>query len=268
MPQGVSPLFFGSRDFEVKIQNFLISKFFKFQIEISTRIQEVIKRTPLVLKPIKAPHKNRRRHSFQNADASGHFQANIVTALKTDNPNPKMVPKIDQLQLPVNADASNFDSLVKNLSDALIIEAEKEPEPSPIAGLSASNSGLFESCERDSFLLSLSQDSNKHVDLSASPLFLHTPFDSQSLNELATPDELARQDFIRNINYDIDFSDNSQDDDIDQKLSAPPSYSHFDLDEFDPLYSRKEPEKVIMDLPLLDEASNSLIDGDAGRWKH
>lgn len=153
---------------------------------------------------------------------------------------------------------TNFDELVKNLSDTLVaplvaVECGKDLIPSPLPGMSASNSADL---------------------LSASPIFDYNKvFDTQSLDEIATPDDLAHTFIkgIRNINYDFDFSDHSAEnsvaDDVDQKPSsaAVASVSRFDLDEFDPLIAKERADKV-SPLPLQPTTGNgNLLDEDSPR---
>lgn len=146
-------------------------------------------------------------------------------------------------------DEASFDSLVKNLSDTL------NSNPNQSGMLSTSNSADL---------------------LSISPIF-GKPFHTQSLDEqLMTPveDDLIRG--IRNINYDIDFSESPENSlaeeiaEIRKYSSVIPSdqnkasgdgggmsISKSDLEEFDPLMS-KEPK--VEPPPEVKNAVRSLID--------
>lgn len=151
---------------------------------------------------------------------------------------------------------SNFDTLVMNLSDTLQMTAQ--------------TSGMLST-------------SNSTDLLSISPIFGKSAFDTQSLDEsLVTPadEDLIRG--IRNINYDIDFSDspeNSQAEEIaeirkwgnvvgeaskEAGTSGGISMSKSDLEEFDPLMSRdKNADAFAQDnnltRSLIDESPNDLL---------
>lgn len=207
--------------------------------------------------------------SVATTSTSGHFQSNLSAALvagldeaaklKTQTllPTPEPVNVMDE--------STTFDSLVKNLSETL----EKEARLTPTAGLlSTSNSADL---------------------LSISPIFGKPSYDTQSLDEssLATPDELTRQDFIRgirNINYDIDFSDPSADNSVADDIEQIKSFnailkntesdgggmSKSDLEEFDPLMAKdKAPSAFSLDLlndqklAAEDALTKSLIDDDS-----
>lgn len=238
-----------------------------FSNEISRKVAEVLERTPLVLKPIRTPRRLEKRNAqlvkansdHQTADG-GHFQSNLVAAIKVcdvEGPDSKPKSAIEPSQAP----QTNFDDLVKNLSDTLVaplvsVECEKDPllVPSPFSGMSASNSADL---------------------LSASPVFDYNKvFDTQSLDEIATPDDLARNFIrgIRNINYDFDFSDHSGENSVAEELETKPDsntthISKFDLDQFDPLIVKDREEKL-SPLPLQSVnagTGNNLLDEDSPR---
>uniref|UniRef100_A0A182IZ92 Rab5 GDP/GTP exchange factor n=1 Tax=Anopheles atroparvus TaxID=41427 RepID=A0A182IZ92_ANOAO len=268
-----------------------------FGQEISQTVAEVLERTPLVLKPSCTPPRvvAMRQQYLSSASASayvdpcsvpppdteaslpgGHFNSNLVVASKTNVDIPGAVggkPKMPGAVTAVSrhattsATSGHMEELVQNLAETLTVAplvsvdagSSDGPAPSsPYYGLSASNSADL---------------------LSASPSFdYNNIFDAQSLDGLATPDDLAT-DFIRgirNINYDFDFSDHSGDnstaDDLDprgprpgtsgaggaggskssQPSPEPPrpqAISHFDLEEFDPLL-RKDARPAERSLPL------------------
>ncbi|XP_065090128.1 rab5 GDP/GTP exchange factor [Ochlerotatus camptorhynchus] len=236
-----------------------------FKNEISQKVTEVLDRTPLVLQPIRTPRRLEKRNAQVFSAASGqqhpvdggHFQSNLMAAMKVgdiESIDTKNKSSIEVTVVP----QTNFDELVKNLSDTLVaplvaVGCDKDLIPSPLPGMSASNSADL---------------------LSASPIFDYNKvFDTQSLDEIATPDDLAHTFIkgIRNINYDFDFSDhsgeNSVADDVDHKPSpaAVPSVSRFDLDEFDPLIAKERADKV-SPLPLQSTTgSGNLLDEDSPR---
>ncbi|XP_055619054.1 rab5 GDP/GTP exchange factor [Toxorhynchites rutilus septentrionalis] len=238
--------------------------------EISRKVAEVLERTPLVLKPIRTPRRLEKRNaqlfnpvSDQQTSEGGHFKSNLVTAIKVGEENgsdekPKSSGETSQMP-----QQTNIDDLVKNLSDSLVaplvsVECEKDPllVPSPYLGMSASNSADL---------------------LSSSPVFDYNKvFDTQSLDDIATPDELASNFIkgIRNINYDFDFSDHSGDNSVAEELdarasvSAPP-VSMYDLEEFDPLITKNREEKL-SSLPLQSTSVNptpagNILDEDSPR---
>jgi hypothetical protein len=148
-------------------------------------------------------------------------------------------------------DESNFDSLVKNLSDKLQMNQ-------------AQASGLLST-------------SNSTDLLSISPIFGKT-FDAESIDSLSTPadDDLIKG--IRNINYDIDFSD-SPENSLAEEIAEIRKYagiasevakttegggvtmSKSDLEEFDPLMSKDKQEPLENNLTrsLIDDSPNDLL---------
>lgn len=199
---------------------------------------------------------------------SHHFQSNLVAALGagTEDPGKKKSPlAMDSGSSTDNA--SNFDSLVKNLSETL--KMNQGDRLTPIPGMT-----------------SLSTSNSTDV-LSISPIFGCRTFDGQSLDEsIVTPDELTRQDFmrgIRNINYEIDYdidvSDNSQAEEIAEirsynAMEKANGEGHgsdknvmtkSDLEEFDPLMAKEKHQKLPKASLDLDKANlnKSLIDDDS-----
>lgn len=245
------------KEFKVRLLNLVVTFSgpnlkFQFQEEILSKISASIESAPLTLKPIKTPAHIRAqlsgasnyqlRRSSTSSDSSyapRHFQNNLSP---TDGMKKNFVvtPAVDE---------SNFDSLVKNLSDKL------QMNQAQVSGmLSTSNSADL---------------------LSISPIFGKT-FDAQSLDE-STPadDDLIRG--IRNINYDIDFSDspeNSMAEEIaeirqyasmaseaSKTNSGGVTMSKSDLEEFDPLMSkeRQEPAECNLTRSLIDDSPNDLL---------
>lgn len=238
----------------------------EFKEDIFKKIVSTINSTPLEIKPIKTPAHIRAHLS----GASNHHQLRRCSTSSDSSSAPRLfqvnLPAIgrgseekkNQLIVTPALDDSNFDSLVKNLSNTLNMSQTQ------VGMLSTSNSADL---------------------LSISPIF-GRPFDTQSLDEsniTSTDDELIRG--IRNINYDIDFSDspeNSLADEIAEirKYSSvtneTTSSSHAegpsgitmsksDLEEFDPLMSKdKETPKLVIapqntTRNLIDESPNDLL---------
>ncbi|XP_055530544.1 rab5 GDP/GTP exchange factor [Wyeomyia smithii] len=230
-----------------------------FNSEISRKVADVLERTPLVLKPIRTPRRLEKRNAHLNPTSSlnpidgGHFQSNLVTAIKVGDVeynDPKQKSNVEQS----SSTSTNFEDLVKNLSDALAVpfvsvEGDKDVPAvaSPFSVMSTSNSADL---------------------LSASPVFDYNKvFDTQSIDEIATPDDLAHSFIrgIRNINYDFDFSDHSGENSVSEdhleskpKQTAHPTVNQFDLEEFDPLIAKEREEKLAQ-LPL---RSDNPIDVD------
>lgn len=246
------------------------------QNEIAAKVKDVLARTPFVLKPIRAPHKlssftGSTYHNAQKTEVSlqqplvplqtlptsnagggggggGHFQANLMSAMSTQD----IKAKVNANELPAAFSEAVRESLVNlpeeprmatlanNLSETLAIEAA-------IGGHHLSNS-------------------NSADLLSASPIFNYSPFDTQSLDELATPDEFAPINFIHgltNINYDFDLSDNSAENSVtdDQKVIAS-VVNKFDLEEFDPLIEKESKAPLSLSTATVsDPQPPSLIDG-------
>lgn len=243
-----------------------------FKAEISQKVIDVLERTPLVLKPIQTPDRFRKdsitiSSTSTSATTSGHFQANLVSAINicdtvgADKKSQTMLnPNLEQPILATSGGETNFDNLVKNLSDTLIIDQSKNRDPT----MSNSNSTDF---------------------LSTSPTF--GAFDTQSLDDgLATPDELTRQVFIRgirNINYDIDFSDNSAENSCADELDGLRNFTltpttiptHFatdklpdnfldvvtsDLEEFDPLSIKPKVKIQPLNIEKAAEAKTETVE--------
>lgn len=140
-----------------------------FKDEISLRVSEVLKRTPLVIKPIKTPPKILRKINLQPA---GHFQANLVSALKFEDISNKGKPTITGLP----EEDKNLVNLAQNLTETL-----------------SNDFGLL-------------INSNSTDQLTASPIFGYRNYD----DEIATPDDYQSISFthgLTNINYDFDLSD-------------------------------------------------------------
>ncbi|XP_058462523.1 rab5 GDP/GTP exchange factor [Malaya genurostris] len=239
-----------------------------FNKEISRKVADVLERTPLVLKPIRTPRRLEQRNTHSTPASSsepsidmGHFQSNLVAAIKGGD----VECGDSKSKAPADLNSgtqTNFDDLVKNLSDALAVplvsvECEKDPPlvPSPFSGMSTSNSADL---------------------LSASPVFDYNKvFDTQSLDEIATPDDVAVNFIrgIRNINYDFDFSDHSGENSVAEDVGINPTaiaksqMSTYDLEEFDPLIT-KEREEKLAPLPLRPPSVASganLLDEDSPR---
>ncbi|XP_029730604.2 rab5 GDP/GTP exchange factor [Aedes albopictus] len=236
-----------------------------FKNEISQKVTEVLDRTPLVLKPIRTPRRLEKRNAQIFSTASGHqpsldgghFQSNLMAVMKVGETNFDDGKK--SAMEASFAPPTNFDDLVRNLSNTLVtplvsVECEKNLTPSPLPGISASNS---------SDLLS-----------SASPIFDYNRVFDTPMEEMATPDDMAHTFIkgIRNINYDFDFSDHSGDnsvaDDLDPKPSASAAQiSRFDLEEFDPLIAKARVD-TIPSLPLqqpIGGVGGNLLDEDSPR---
>lgn len=232
-----------------------------FNQEINRKVAEVLERTPLVLQPIRTPRRLEKRNAqlFSSAESAqqqssdgGHFQSNLVSAIKVGEvgvPDSKPKSSIEPTAAAIPGAGgpppqTNFDDLVKNLSDTLappLVSVGDDRSgliPSPYSGMSASNSADL---------------------LSASPIFDYNKvFDTQSLDEIATPDDMAHTFIrgIRNINYDFDFSDHSGDNSVAEDQPKP--VARFDLEEFDPLIPKATPlplEPTIAGGTLLDEDS-------------
>lgn len=234
-----------------------------FNQEISRKVAEVLERTPLVLQPIRTPRRLEKRNAQlfssagsaqQQSSDSGHFQSNLVSAIKVGEvgvPDSKPKSSIEPTSAAVPGTGgpppqTNFDDLVKNLSDTLappLVSVGDDRSgliPSPYSGMSASNSADL---------------------LSASPIFDYNKvFDTQSLDEIATPDDMAHTFIrgIRNINYDFDFSDHSGENSVAEDQPKP--VVRFDLEEFDPLIPKAST------LPLEPTATGgTLLDEDSPR---
>lgn len=263
-----------------------------FQQEITDKVQEVLVRTPFIMKPIKAPHKllslSSTYHNTQKIDATstitkptpppllvplqptlvagncGHFQANLMSAMTTNgdvtsnkvrtNELPTAFTEVIRESLTNITDEPRMISLANNLSETLAIEAA-------IGGV-GSDTGGGGGCGH--YL----SNSNSVDLLSASPIFNYSPFDTQSLDELATPDDFTPINFIHgltNINYDFDLSDHSGENSVaDDFKGSSGDNKKIDLDEFDPLIEKDTKSKALSLCCISDgnqaAASASLID--------
>uniref|UniRef100_A0A182PWA1 Rab5 GDP/GTP exchange factor n=1 Tax=Anopheles epiroticus TaxID=199890 RepID=A0A182PWA1_9DIPT len=269
-----------------------------FGQEIRQTVAEVLERTPLVLKPCKTPARvvaMRQQYlspsvasayvdpgSIHSTASGGHFTSNLVAANKTVNieaasSKPKTVVVTPSAHPPSgtssNAAGVEVEQLVQSLSNTLT---------TPLVSVDA---GPLEAAAPSSPFYGTMSASNSGDLLSASPSFdYNNIFDAQSLDGLATPDDLAT-DFIRgirNINYDFDFSDhsgeNSTAEDYDPRATFKPVPSvpaptkpitPFDLEEFDPLLQKdggaqaagRRPAEPLIPLPLQPVVSSASVAG-------
>uniref|UniRef100_A0A182KCQ3 Rab5 GDP/GTP exchange factor n=1 Tax=Anopheles christyi TaxID=43041 RepID=A0A182KCQ3_9DIPT len=268
-----------------------------FGQEIRQTVAEVLDRTPLVLLPCKTPARvvaMRQQYlsstltsayvdpdSVQPAIGGGHFTSNLIAANKTVNieaasSKPKTVvgtaAKHSSSVPSSSGTTGEVEQLVQSLSNTLTTPlVSVDPGPSESAAPSSPFYGAMSA-------------SNSADLLSASPSFdYNNIFDAQSLDGLATPDDLAT-DFIRgirNINYDFDFSDHSGDnstaEDADPRASFKPvppipeptkPFTPFDLEEFDPLLQKdgagssvRRPAEPLLPLPLQPAVSTGTTGG-------
>lgn len=223
--------------------------FFSFQEEIFNKISKSIQSAPLQLKPIKTPAHIRAHLS----GASGNQFRRCSTSSDSSYSAPRRhLPSavsrgIESFIVTPALDDSNFDSLVKILSDPLQMAREQTT-----GMLSTSNSADL---------------------LSISPIF-GKPFDTQSLVE----DDLTRG--IRNINYDIEFID-SPENSMAEEIAEIRKYSSIanevskteggsgmsmsksDLEEFDPLMIKDKgielAQETNLTRSLIDESPNDLL---------
>lgn len=247
----------------------------EYKQNVTRRVSDVLASTPFILRPIKSKHNLLNGNNIQktpkapapaptplalpkplmpivaganggSGGGGGHFQANLMSAMitTTDNKTNKMnsVPFVDGAASGTVAaaatkpiDEPDMANLAMNLTETLQIDDLRG------AGATATGNTLSTSNSADL--------------LSASPIFNYSPFDTHSLDELATPDEFAPINFIHgltNINYDFDLSDysaeNSVADDVAtvdddtgnsvQRNLNNSSFTKLNLDEFDPLLER------------------------------
>lgn len=219
-----------------------------FKNDISRQVSEILSRTPLIIKPIKTPPKIKFESSLPHSVNSGHFQSNLVSTLSSTaiiDASSKGQDKSGKNTL-VTISTADKDSetkdlklLAQDLTDTLIFGDNSQVKPD--GGMSHSNSADI---------------------LSVSPIFGYSAFDAQSIDEIATPDEFNFTHGLTNINYDFDLSDPSAENSVaeDTEFLLPTSKS--DLEEFDPLSSRKNSEhKIEVDLPLRN-AATTIIDAN------
>lgn len=245
--------------------------FLFFKENISNKVNEVLERTPFVVKPIKTKQTllsgtARKRLSSgdpailpppliptavsttSNQPALTNFQANLVSTqfgLGDNSQKPFPAPPSTKPSSLHDQLIPSVTSLSSNLTETLNII------PSTSGRLSTSNSADL---------------------LSASPIFNYSPFDAQSLNELVTPDDFPpTTDYIpgglTNINYDFDLSDysaeNSVADELDLSAQPPGSDLLFDSN---PNTNGQELPRIPLDFKLGElaigiGATASLLDG-------
>uniref|UniRef100_A0A1L8DVM8 Putative vacuolar assembly/sorting protein vps9 n=1 Tax=Nyssomyia neivai TaxID=330878 RepID=A0A1L8DVM8_9DIPT len=232
----------------------------EFKNEISRKVSEVINRTPLVLKPIHTRQNlSANRKNITNPDhaTGGHFQANLMSALKLDDTK---APKL-KVETVSGMPLTSVDE---------ILDKVEQPE---LETLARNLTDTLETNKIDGMLGATISASNSTDLLSASPIFGYSSFDVNSLDGLATPEDFIPMDFrhgLTNINYDFDFSDNSAEnsvaEDIAGEVRASLPVSRSDLEEFDPLLAKEEassPPKELK-LPEVDSMKRSIIDaGDS-----
>lgn len=243
----------------------------KFQDDITQKIDETLTRAPMKILPVKTPPFLRNQikgNSDSTRDISANslikteneniislFSTNLITATTMPEFNRKSMFKNPDLPMPIiptligSVGVNNFD-----------VNVDTSPQ--------ASTNGLTDNLKTNmtpSITLSPGglrpiTNSNSTDLLFASPIFNYTPFDTRSLDSLATPDELLNTtDFtggITNINYDFDLSDfsgeNSTADDVGNASLK------LDLEEFDPLLKKSDE----FELPLDNIDNNGTIEID------
>lgn len=154
-----------------------------FRTHIADRVRQCIEVTPLVIRPIKTPPRIVEQLKQMQAQG-GHFKSNLVVASEALADVKKTDILVQPSAVPATEDQSDLQALAASLSNTL-------------------NSSSSQQVSEQNNLLSA----------------------SGSLLELASPDNIARKDLItgiRNINYDIEFSDNSADNSVieDHRLTS------------------------------------------------
>ncbi|GAB0090453.1 rab5 GDP/GTP exchange factor [Sergentomyia squamirostris] len=223
----------------------------EFKNEISRKVSEVISRTPLILKPIHSRQNLSKNRTVDPATSSGHFQSNLMSALKLED---VQAPKL-KVESAAGIPLASVDEIL-----------EKVEQPEAMETLAKNLADTLETV-RDEGMLGMISASNSTDLLSASPIFGYSSFDVNSLDGLATPDEFVPIDFshgLTNINYDFDFSDNSADnsvaDEVGTEAKHPLPVSRSDLEEFDPLLSKEVDEaSPPKDLKLPEKANEAGI---------
>lgn len=184
------------------------------QDEIYKKISDVLARTPLDLY---------RKPALTEATEL------MIEPITTDEIN-TVVPtsQVANRSVPITNIQDVFDSCSDDKTAALMESIPNFPSAAPPANTAAAghNSGLMTLRPPDSLQnLAVAQSLDippittlKTVGsgdfLSPSPIFGFGSFDTQSLDELATPDEYGSEQFfhgLTNVNYDIDLSDLSAD---------------------------------------------------------
>lgn len=157
-----------------------------FRTDIADRVRRCIEATPLEIRPIKTPPRIVEQLKQMQAQGEHFFKSNLVVATETlvDVKKTDLLPVVGG----TNEDHRDLQALATSLSNTL--------------NSSQQSGGTTASVQQQGLLSS-----------------------TASLLELATPDDTARKDFIagiRNINYDIEFSDNSAENSVidDQRLTS------------------------------------------------
>ncbi|CRL03054.1 CLUMA_CG016388, isoform A [Clunio marinus] len=221
----------------------------EFKDEIFKKIASTIESAPLIKKPIKTPtivstrlsgasNYHIRRCSTPSESSANRHSQNLSTQQKIVEENKKDLLALDE---------SNFETLVKNISEKM--------EMKPSGTLSTSNSTDF---------------------LSISPIF-GQPYEALSFEESLV--STAEEDLIRgirNINYDIDFSD-SPENSLAEEIAEIRKYSSIAkevtkegenssmtmsksyLEEFDPLMAKDNQPESNTSKSLIDESPNDYL---------
>uniref|UniRef100_A0A6M2DH06 Putative vacuolar assembly/sorting protein vps9 n=1 Tax=Xenopsylla cheopis TaxID=163159 RepID=A0A6M2DH06_XENCH len=168
----------------------------KFEEEITSKVTAIIARTPLIIptKTTETDVKSMETNVQVNEDQNSEAQLSEFSEKPQSDSSTKI--KNSEIKITVeNGKTITHDYLnpvVHSFSNNLIIQ-EKDIVPN----LKASASSEY---------------------LSPSPVFGFKSYDTQSLDELGTPDEMSN--FLQNINYDIDLSDYSNDNSATEDLDA------------------------------------------------
>lgn len=206
--------------------------FFSFNIpqysqdELSRKVNEVLNRTPLVLKPIKTPN------SLQSG-AGGHRNSLVSKA----ESNPKKLISIASDDQSDSGNSSNKPMPSYASTSHFLTSSNQCTTVSPINTkpdlLNLIDNLMVDQQCHTSDLVTISD--NNSTDVLSTPPNLN--FDS-FLDELLTPDEFTSLNLVNggltNINYDFDISDTSAENSVTDDVQKSNSLG-LTLDEFDPL---------------------------------
>ncbi|XP_013140258.1 PREDICTED: rab5 GDP/GTP exchange factor isoform X2 [Papilio polytes] len=195
-----------------------------FEEQIAKKVQDVLAKTPLEIKPRRELP---RFGKFKNIAAAPLID--IDTPHQSETPHQSNTEIQKEHEIPVVET-----TIIEDKQEMLDFQVLEKPSPSK------SPNNLDEKWD-------LKQTNSMEL-LTPSPLGF-TPFDSRSIDELVTPEDLAPG--LSNINYDIDLSDFSGDNSL---AEDPPKCEHKDpfspdgikeFDPFAPIPSRSEHSAVL-----------------------
>ncbi|XP_047988515.1 rab5 GDP/GTP exchange factor [Leguminivora glycinivorella] len=232
-----------------------------FEKEIAKKVQDVLTKTPLEIKPRRTLPKFGK---FKTLNSEPLVDLDIPSPPQDVTEEAKTETEVAQ---DIKDDVDGTEPPKENVQPLILTEQPTSSEPEPREKLNILGFEELNSPPKSPHLdqpWDLKQTSSMEL-LTPSPLGF-TPFDSRSIDELMTPDEFGSEHLapgLSNINYDIDLSDFSGDNSIAE--DAPKEKDPFSPEmkaTFDPFAPRDpfSPVQEIFDQFTLLDSKNKASD--------